>query len=251
MRSIQSSLLSVHKNLLHAFSTKKNGNSEFPFSQNNLAYHVNDNPQTVLKNHLNYANYLNYDINRLVHMEQIHGDKIVIIDKTSDLSIIPQSDALITQEKNIPLMVMVADCIPILVYDPIQKAIAVIHAGRAGVFNKILIKTLKLMKRQFNTQVENTNIVLGPSIRSCCYQVGEEIKKEAESLNYTYAVKTNDNTISLDLIIIIKEQLRELGIPIKNIEVSPYCTSCNKDLFFSYRAENNNTGRFSGLLMLK
>jgi len=251
MRALKSSLLSVHKNLVHAFSTKENGNSKAPFSQNNLAYHVNDNSQTVYKNHLNYANYLNYDINRLVHMNQVHGNKVIIIDKQSDLNSIPQCDALITQETDIPLMVMVADCIPILVYDPIQKVIAVIHAGRAGVFNKIIVETINIMSKNFKTKARDLNIVLGPSIRSCCYEVGEEVKRQAYKLDYNYAIKSNKSSLTLDLISIIQKQLTELNTDRTKIEIFPYCTSCRTDLFFSYRAENNLTGRFSGLLLLK
>jgi len=252
MRSVQSSLLSLHKNIIHAFSTKQNGNSNFPFAQNNLAYHVNDDPKIVYKNHQNYAKYLNYDIQKLIYMQQIHSDKIMIIDKSSDLASIPQCDALITQEKNIPLMVMVADCVPILIYDPIHKVIAVVHAGRAGTFKKILEKTLNLMKNKYDTEAEDIEIVLGPSIRQCCYEVGDEIIKEATRLNYDSAIKyTDDKKMSLDLIHILKEQLKHLGTPIEQVEISPYCTSCNKELFFSYRAEHNNTGRFSGLIMLK
>jgi len=251
MQSVTSSLLSHYPDLLHAFSTKAKGFSIKPFSQNNLAYHVNDDPQTVRKNHLNYSKYLDYDINRLVHMNQVHGDKIRIIDKDSDLSLVTECDALITQEKKIPLMVMVADCIPVLMYDPINKVIAVVHAGRAGVFNKIIPKTIKTMQKHFNSEPVNIITVLGPSIHPCCYQVGQEIYKEAKRLAYDYAIRIQDESYYLDLIAIVKEQLKEVKVKKQNIEISKYCTSCNHELFFSYRAEQNNTGRFSGLLMLK
>jgi YfiH family protein len=184
-------------------------------------------------------------------MRQVHGDKVVTINKDTDLNKIPQCDALITNEKEIPLMVMVADCIPILIYDPIKKVIAVVHAGRAGVFLKLLPKTIQTMLSEFKSKTEDLLIVLGPSICGCCYEVGAEIKNEAEKLNYKYAITHKDSSYFLDLISILKEQLKEIDIKENNIEISPYCTSCNNNLFFSYRAENNITGRFSGLLMLR
>lgn len=184
-------------------------------------------------------------------MEQVHGNSIKIIDKDTDLSQVPQCDALITQEKNIPLMVMVADCIPILLYDPVQEVIAVVHAGRAGVFNKILIKTIKKMTSNFNTDIKDLLVVLGPSIRECCYEVGEEIKEETKTLNYSYAIKEKKHSYYLDLISIIKQQLKEINLQNEHIDITHYCTSCNKKIFFSYRADENITGRFSGLLMLK
>jgi len=251
MRSLQSTLLTPYKNIIHAFSTRDNGYSLKPFLQNNLAFHVNDNPDLVLKNHQNYANYLHYDINKLVYMEQVHGATIKIIDKETDLSNTPKCDALITQEKDIPLMVMVADCIPILLFDPVQEVIAVVHAGRAGVFNNILINTIDEMKNKCKTNVKDLLVILGPSIRECCYEVGEEIKVEAQKLNFGYSIKEKDGSYYLDLIRIIKQELQKINIKNKNIEISKYCTSCNNKTFFSYRADKNTTGRFSGLLMLK
>jgi len=251
MRSIQSPLLTPFQHLTHAFSTKENGFSIKPFSQNNLAYHVNDNFDLVLKNHQHYAQYMKYDLTKLVHMNQVHSNNVHIIDKKSNLTKIPTCDALITQEKNIPLMVMVADCIPILVYDPIQEVIAVVHAGRAGVFNEIIVKTINTMQDTFGTNTNDLRIVLGPSIRACCYEVGHEIKEEAARLNYQYSIKESKGIYYLDLISIVSKQLQNLEVQNKNIDVSHYCTSCNNNIFFSYRADSNITGRFSGLLMLK
>jgi len=251
MQSVKSSLLNKYSNLLHAFSTKAIGHSQKPFSHKNLAYHVNDNAQDVLKNHLDYAKHLRYNYQNLVYMEQVHGDKIQLITQESDLNQIPTCDALITQEKDIPLMVMVADCVPILIYDPIQEAIAVVHAGRAGTFKQILKKTIKYIEARFDSHVKDLICVLGPSIHKCCYEVGEEIKDEAFVLSYDFAITQKNGSYYLDIIAILKHQLNEIGVPEEHIEVSPYCTSCNKELFFSYRAEKNTTGRFSGLLMLR
>jgi len=251
MRSIHSQLFKKHENILHAFSTKQNGHSKPPFSQNNLAYHVNDNLLDVQENHLHYAQYLNYDIKKLVYMDQVHGDSIHIITQHSDLSQIPSCDALITQEKNIPLMVMVADCIPILIYDPIHQVIAVVHAGRAGIFKKLIPKTIQTMQESYHSKPSDIIIVLGPSIRQCCYEVGIEIYNEAKALSYEYALQIKGKHYYLDLISIAKQQLAEIKVNKNNIDILDYCTACHHNLFFSYRAEENNTGRFSGLIMLK
>ncbi|PHR54074.1 MAG: hypothetical protein COA44_14470 [Arcobacter sp.] len=251
MQSVRSPLLNPYTQITHAFSTKEDGFSLKPFSQNNLAYHVNDNPKHVFQNHQHFALYLQYDLKKLVHMNQVHGNSISIIDKSTDLNHIPKCDALITQEKNIPLMVMVADCIPILLYDPIKEIIAVVHAGRAGVFNKILIKTINKMTSNFKTDAKDLLVVLGPSIKECCYDVDMQIKVEAIKHNYGYSINEKKDSYYLDLVSIIKEQLKELHIENKNIEISNYCTSCNNKLFFSYRADKNITGRFCGLLMLR
>jgi len=249
MKTLESKLLSPYLDILHAYTTRLDGVS---IHGNNLAYHINDIKEDVDKNHYTLARSMQYPLKRLVHMQQVHRDGIVIIEHDYNFESTPTCDALITQEKNIPLMVMVADCIPILIYDPVKKVIATVHAGRTGIFSKILPKTINKMKERYTSNVKDINVSFGPSIHQCCYQVGPEIKKEAKQLKYGYAIKTDDeNNYYLDLVSIGYEQLISLGIRKSNIEVSTYCTACNTDTFYSYRAENNNCGRFAGIIMLK
>jgi len=251
MYNLKSPLLSQYKNITHAFSTKKGGYSQSPYKGNNLAYHVNDHKETVYKNHLYFSEQLNYPLKRLVHMDQVHGDNIVVIDENSNLNDIPQCDAIMTNIKNTPLMVMVADCIPILIYDPVQDVIAAVHAGRAGTFSNILAKTLKMMQKTYASDYQDILVVLGPSMHQCCYEVGSEINKEAKRDGYKYAIKTENKHYYLGLEEIVRQQLKTLNIPKEHVEFSPYCTVCNTNLFYSYRAENSICGRFCGVLMLK
>lgn len=248
MKTITSKLLSPYKNLLHAYTTRVEG---YSVHGNNLAYHVNDTKEDVDQNHIELAKYLHYPLDKLVHMNQVHGKSITTVDNLHDHSTIPTCDAIITQEKNTPLMVMVADCIPILIYDPVKEVIAAIHAGRAGIFTQILSKTIEKMKQQYGCAEENLLVSLGPSIHKCCYEVGSEIKDEAEKNGLGYAITTLHNKYFLDLISIAHQQLEKVGVKKENIEFSAYCTACNTEKFYSYRAENNTCGRFSGLIMLR
>uniref|UniRef100_UPI004047900C laccase domain-containing protein n=1 Tax=Aliarcobacter sp. TaxID=2321116 RepID=UPI004047900C len=102
----------------------------------NLAYHVNDIKENVDKNREAVALKMDYENKDLVYMNQVHGNNVVIVDINSP-KLIDNCDGLITKEKNLPLMVMVADCIPILFFDEIQGVIAVAHAGRNSTFLKI------------------------------------------------------------------------------------------------------------------
>ena len=248
METIKSKILSQHTNIIHAYTTRKTKDSIYG---NNLAYHVNDDKKNVQKNHELCSKSLKYPLNRLIHMNQVHSDKIVTIKKEHDFHNIPTCDAVITKEKNIPLMVMVADCIPVLMYDPVHKVIAAVHAGRAGAFQKIVTKTIKKMNKEYQTRVEDLLIVLGPSIHQCCYEVGKEIKEEAKKLGVDYAIAKKDNTYYLDLISIIEKDLKKMGCKQEKIEISEYCTACNTEHFFSYRAEQNKCGRFAGVIMIK
>ncbi|MEA2090905.1 MAG: laccase domain-containing protein, partial [Campylobacterota bacterium] len=123
MKIYQSKLLNNFSNLTHAFTTRESGN---------LAFHVDDNPKNVQRNHELLASKLNYEKRRLVHMKQIHSDIVHLVDANDNFGNPPTCDALITDKKNIPIMVMVADCSPILFYNDKQKVIAVAHAGRQG-----------------------------------------------------------------------------------------------------------------------
>lgn len=218
---------------------------------NNLAYHVNDTKEDVDSNQNELAQALGYSIEDLVHMNQVHGDQISLVDTSNANSEIPICDALITQEKNRALMVMVADCIPVLAYDPVQKVIAAIHAGRAGIFSEIIPKSIEKMKNRYGSKTEDILVNLGPSIHQCCYEVGAEIKDEAHNAGYDYAIQTDGSKYFLDLLSIADRQLQASGIIKKHIEASNQCTACNTDIFYSYRAEKNNCGRFAGIIMLK
>jgi hypothetical protein len=131
--------------VLKIFTNKKDGN---------LAYHVNDKEVNVDKNRQALEKY-GFTIKNLRYMNQVHKDTIKIVDKNSDF-LLDNCDALITNEKNIPLLVMVADCIPVLLYDKEKGVIAAIHAGRNSTFLNISEKTAKKMIKEF----ENVLIIV-------------------------------------------------------------------------------------------
>ena len=239
MQTIKSNLFNNFSNLTHAFTTKQSGN---------LAFHVNDVIEDVISNHELLANELNYDKKSLVHMKQIHSDIVhVITDENFDTP--PTCDALITNKTDVPLMVMVADCSPILFYDDKQKVIAVAHAGRQGAFKNIVKNVVDSFKNEFNSDAKDIHVSVGASIGSCCYEVGSEIYDEAKELNLEYAMTQKDDCFYLDVSKILETQLLTCGIKKENIEICDECTKCNSDKYFSYRAEPL-TGRFSGIIKL-
>ena len=184
----------------------------------NIAFHVEDDKKNVIENRIKLSQKHNYIAQNLIFMDQIHSNNIQIIEDTS-INKIPNCDGIITKIKNIPLMVMVADCIPVLIFDKRELKIAVIHAGREGTYKKIVQKAIK----KLNSNPQNLIVCLGPSIHKCCYEV------DLQALNL--------------------EQLFQMGIKKENIEISNICTCCHKD-YFSYRRDKQ-TGRFAGLMMLK
>jgi len=237
MKFYYSQNLSHFPNLLHAFTTKESGN---------LAFHVGDDPQIVEKNHELLSCDLGYEKEKLVYMKQIHSDLVYVV-TDEDFSTPPTCDALITNKKELPLMVMVADCSPVLLYDAEQKVVAAVHAGRAGAFQNILKNTLEAMRHEFGSKAKDIYATIGASIGVCCYEVGAEIEKEAKALGLEYAMQKREGHLCLDVNAILKKQLEACGVA--NIEILELCTSCNKEKLFSYRAEKQ-TGRFAGVIML-
>ncbi len=216
------------------FSDKNDGN---------LAFHVEDNEINVIKNRKNLALKLGYNYEDLVYMNQIHSANIIVVDENSP-KLVDNCDSIITRSKNLPLMVMVADCIPILMFDDKQGIIAAIHAGRNSTFLEISKKTAEVFIEKFSSNQEDINVVFGASIQKCCYEVSEDLSKIVENSFGKEFVENN----YIDLQGINKKQLNDLGI--KNIEISNICTKCGDKSYFSYR-KDKKTGRFAGIIILK
>jgi len=233
-----SPLLENFPHINHAFTTKKSGN---------LAFHVDDNSKNVLTNHKLLANSLKYPYKSLIHMKQIHSNIVHIVDNFDTFNTPPTCDALITNKKNTPLMVMVADCAPILFYDSAKEVIAVAHSGRAGTFNNIIQETVDCFKKNFNTQISDIVVSVGANICQECYEVGEEIFEEGKNLGFEYAFKKNQKEYYLNIRAILKQELLEAGI--LKFEISTECNSCLRESYFSYRGEGK-TGRFAGVIEL-
>lgn len=250
MKVLASSLLH-DVSLIAAFTTRHGGVSAAPYHSGNLAFHVGDDAADVTRNHDILAQTLGYERPRLVHMRQIHSDRIVIADGSLAFDAPPECDALITNLPGIALMAMSADCTPILLHDPLSQAIGAVHAGRAGALNEILPKTIAAMGEAFGTAVETLRISLGPSIHGCCYEVNETIAIEAMEKGHENALRRDEKRVFLDVNTILLNQLNAMGIPSERIEVIEACTACRNDLFFSYRADTRHTGRIGGVIMLR
>ena len=157
------------------------------------------------------------------------------------------TDALITDKRNIPLAVFTADCLSIFLYDPKTPAVGLVHAGWRSSKKKITAKTIKLMQEEFNTQIENIHLGFGPAIRQCCYEVGADFK---DFFPEEFLIKRNER-FYLDLIGLNKKQALDLGVKESNISDCGICTSCRNREFFSYRKEGNACGRMISVIMLK
>lgn len=226
---------------LAVFTGRKGGVSKKPYDSLNLAFHVGDEFQDVLRNRKVLFDDLG--IGEFVSMNQVHSDTVKVVENEGEEI---ATDAIITKKKRLALMVTVADCNPVLLLDPVKKVIAVVHAGREGTLLRIVQKTVEKMKDEFGCEFKDIQASIGPSIGSCCYKVE---KKFTDQFRSEFGDKYIRNSMFLDLKSVNRDQLIELGVPEDRIEIVDVCTSCDKD-YFSYRREGK-TGRFAGIIMIR
>jgi len=206
----------------------------------NLAYHVNDKKDKVDTNREKLAKKYNFDIKKLFYMNQTHGNNIEIITEQSE-NLIDDCDAIITNQKGFTLMVMVADCIPILMYDKTKGVVAAVHAGRNSTFLKITPLTIEKMIKEFNCEAKDIEVVLGPSIQKCCYEVSQEL---VDIVIKNFGLEFVEKRY-IDLQGINKKLLTQKGV--KKTTISDICTKCSGEQYYSYR-EDKSCGRFAGII---
>ncbi len=180
---------------------------------------------------------------RVISPIQTHSDHIEVVDKRNGY---PDTDGLIVTKQNIMIYLRFADCTPLIFYDPINKIGAVSHAGWRGTAAKIGVKTIKKMGEIFGSKAKDIVALIGPAISVCCYEVSDDVREKLIS-----TVNNIDGLIlgkNVDLKQINARQLQEAGV--EKIDICPYCTSCNNDLFYSYRKENGTKERHFAALML-
>jgi YfiH family protein len=234
---------------VHGCSCRKNGESDIVAGTLNLALHVGDDVEKVLRNRKAFAEAIGVDANLFTTCQQVHGSKVVRV--TEELigsgaqdfaNTIANTDALITDFPDVPLLLFYADCVPVLLADVETGAVGLAHAGWRGTVANIGAKTLAAMVEAFGTKPENVLVAIGPSIGACCYEVDDFVRDQARGYEEFFAAK-GGGKYQLDLWGMNVKQLVEEGVPQDNISVAGVCTNDNVDLFCSYRAEQGKTGR--------
>lgn len=243
----------------HGFSSRPGGLSAPPYESLNLGFHVNDSDTHVLTNRERFTQSFGMELDSVVCAEQVHGNKVAVVTKSDAGSgsaafsgSIPGTDALITNSPGIPLMLFFADCVPLFILDPVNKAIGLAHAGWKGTALKIGAETLRVMTDTFGTDPNQCIAAIGPSIEGCCYNVSQEVAQRIleASGDERVVVNTNQDLSRINLKLANRSILVNAGIPETNIAVSDLCTACNPEHFFSYRRDGV-TGRMAAVMMLR
>ena len=224
-------------------STKIGDTSRHGFEMN-LSYNVGDDPVNVEMNRKSFLSLLGISSSELAIPHQSHSENVRKVDTPGEYE---NCDALITDTTGVALLVTVADCVPILLFDPIQNVIGVVHAGWRGTANAIVQRAVYKMQEEFKTNAENMLVFIGPSAGACCYEVSEEVAVKFANKIVPY----NSIKIFVDLKKENASQLKQLGVVTGNIEISVHCTICEKQLFHSFRRDGKSAGRMMAVICLK
>jgi polyphenol oxidase len=240
--------------LSHGIFTRLGGVSEGHYSALNVGSTVGDNDAHVAENRRRMAGALSVRDDETRTVWQVHGAEVLVIEANSQQESPPvQADGIITKVRGIPLAMRFADCVPVVLYDPIHQAIGMAHAGWKGTLLGAGSATLRAMSAHFDTRAADVIAGIGPSIGPCCYKVGPEVVKGVEDVfgsgDGLVLRPENGGGPHLDLWEANARALRAVGV--EQIEVAELCTSCNTHEFYSHRREQGKTGRFGALIMLR
>ncbi|MFF5978440.1 peptidoglycan editing factor PgeF [Streptomyces olindensis] len=229
-----------------AFTDRWGGVSAAPYEELNLGGAVGDDPDAVRTNRELAAKSLAIEPDRVVWMNQVHGADVSVVDGPWESSSgIPSVDAIVTARRGLALAVLTADCVPVLLADPVAGIAAAAHAGRPGMIAGVVPAALRAMT---DLGAEPSRIVArtGPTVCGRCYEVPEAMRAEVSAIEPAAYAETSWGTPAVDVSAGVHAQLERLGV--RDREQSPVCTLESRD-HFSYRRDRT-TGRLAGYVWL-
>ena len=248
----KSSILDDEK-IIHAFTTRTGGNTPVPLSTFSMG--TAENPELlpyVEENRKKICEILEIKYKNLIIPEQKHTDNIKIVSSINDD--VSNCDGLITEVPELVLMLLFADCVPVIIYAPDKHIISVVHAGWRGTAKSIVKKAVNILDKEFHADIKKIKVAIGSAIGQCCYPVSTEVSEELvntiqEDCDNIFTRNINDNNlVNVDLKKLNARQLEDSGVI--NIDKSDNCTCCMSSVFYSYRAEKGKTGRHAAIASL-
>lgn len=238
--------------LVHAIFTRLGGVSLSPYDSLNLGHTVGDDPAAVETNHNRLHQALGIRRSQSVTCLLAHGADVLAVTATDRGQVVGRGDAMITADVGVYLSMQFADCVPILLHDPVRGAVGLAHAGWRGTVKNVAGAAVRAMVDDLGCSPRDIIAVIGPAIGPCCYQVGESVI-QAVGASFSWLQATDGNDVQLfsrrngrhahfDLWEANRQQL--LVADVGQVIVSGMCTACHTDHFFSHRAEQGHTGRF-------
>lgn len=241
----------------HCFTTRFGGVSSGHLASMNIGTHRGDTPENVVENFRILGTALGFSPEQLVLTKQTHTDKVFRVGtKEQGAGLfapeLPECDGLITNEPGVGLVVFTADCTPILLHDPVTGAVGAVHAGWRGTAAAIGAKAVEAMVREFGSRPQDICAAIGPNIAQCCFETDRDVP-DAMVARYGADAAPHIQRIKDKYFVDLKEinalSLRQAGV--QSIDISPLCTACQPDRFWSHRRVGSARGSQGALILCK
>jgi YfiH family protein len=242
---------------INGFSTRGGGVSPMPHDALNLAGFNEDTAENILENRRRFLKLFPGDW-LLAGCWQVHGTDIRVVTDAAQAKAPPYAtgdddrcDALVSNRSHILLAVKTADCVAMLLGDPRTGAFAAVHAGWRGTVASIGTHALERLMREYGTMPRDLRVAIGPAAGACCYEVGNEVInsfRERFPGSDDLFTPTREGHARIDLFKANRKQLTSMGVAEERIHISPLCTMCRTDVFFSYRREKSVHGKVGRLM---
>ena len=239
----------------HCFTTRHGGVSDGYLSSLNLGIHRGDKPENVVKNYEILGSALGFDIRDLVFTRQTHTDIVRVVDGSNRgeglfREVEPECDALVTNTPGVVLAAFSADCTPILLHDPVTGAVGAVHAGWRGTVADIVGNAVRAMEANFGSRPGDIRAAIGPNIGVCCFETHEDVPNAVRAVLGEAAegfIVPSGEKYRVDLKGVNAALLGRAGV--RQIEISPDCTACRPDRFWSHRRVGNDRGSLAAVIV--
>lgn len=243
----------------HGFSTRMGGVSEGMWASLNLGISRGDDPDHVRENYHRFMAAIGAQEGKLVKSNQVHKDTVRVVTSADWRKDICEkagfeADGLMTATPGVALMISVADCIPVLFYDPVRRVVAAAHAGWRGTAEGIVTRTVERMEEVYGCNPHDILVAIGPGICPQCFETHEDVPNAMMATMGTpvlHHIQIKDNgKFSVDLKGINAMRLEQAGVNPSNVAISQECTSCRTDKYWSHRKVGNNRGSMAAVIQL-
>ena len=243
---------------VHCFSTRHGGVSSGDLSSLNLGIHRGDLRENVLENYRILGEAVGFRPEQTVFTHQTHTNIVVRVgakDRTHGLysEVTEERDGLITNEPGVALTIFSADCTPILLYDPVRKAVGAAHAGWRGTASGIAARAVEAMTREFGSDPAELRAAIGPCIGPCCFETHRDVP-DAMRDAYGEAAEPAIRSAGADKYYVNLKMLNQLCLAragVRQIDVCADCTACQPGRFWSHRRVGNARGSLAAIIMLR
>jgi len=242
---------------VNGFSTRGGGVSEMPANALNLAGFNDDAAENILENRRRFLKLFPGEW-VFAGCWQVHGADVRVVQSADDARPAENQqgdtiycDVIVSRAKGVLAGVKTADCVPILIGDPVTRAFAAVHAGWRGTLATAVMVAVDRLKREYDARPENLRVAIGAAAGPCCYEVGSEVidsftNRFGSGANLFRTTRPGHATV--DLLKANRDQLQSAGVIPERIHTAPICTMCSTDLFFSYRKEKSVHGKVGRLM---